>query len=111
MPLLEGARAVADFGVKGGVGDDGWRACDDVGLQRHGASPGGGHAVDDVNLKGGGVDDGRRACDDVGRQQHGASPVGGVGRQRRGPQGRRRRWQEGLRRNQLPTPQRLSRRG
>ena len=38
-PLPEGLRAVDDFGLKGGGGDDSRRACDDVGRQRHGASP------------------------------------------------------------------------
>ena len=31
-----------EIGLKGGGGDDGRRACDDVGGQRHCASPGGG---------------------------------------------------------------------
>ena len=34
--------AVEDVGVKVGSGDDGRGACDDVGRQRHGASPVGG---------------------------------------------------------------------
>ena len=43
VPLPEGGSDVNDVGVKGGGGgDDGRRACDDVGRQRHGASPGGG---------------------------------------------------------------------
>ena len=37
-----GMRAIEDLGLKGGGGDDGRRACDDVVRQRHGASPGGG---------------------------------------------------------------------
>ena len=41
-PLPEGVRAVNDVGVKGGGVDDGRRACDNVGRQRHGVSPGGG---------------------------------------------------------------------
>ena len=40
-PLPEGVRAVDDFDVKGGGGDDSRRACDNVGRQHHGASPGG----------------------------------------------------------------------
>ena len=40
--LPEGVRAVDDVGLKGGGVYDGRRACDDVGRQRHGASPGGG---------------------------------------------------------------------
>ena len=41
-PLPEGIRAVEDVELKGGGSDDGRRACDDVGRQRHGASAGGG---------------------------------------------------------------------
>ena len=40
-PLREGVKAINSVGVKDGGGDDGRRACDGVGLQRHGASPGG----------------------------------------------------------------------
>ena len=41
VPLPEGVRAVDNFGLKGGGGgNDGRRACDNVGHQRHGASPG-----------------------------------------------------------------------
>ena len=38
-PLPEGVRAVDVYGLKGGGGDDGRRACDNVGRQRHGDSP------------------------------------------------------------------------
>ena len=38
-PIPEGIRVVDDVGVKVGGGDDGRRACDDVGRQRHGAYP------------------------------------------------------------------------
>ena len=41
-PLLEGVRAGDDVGLKGGVGDDGRRACNAVGRTGHGSSPGGG---------------------------------------------------------------------
>ena len=40
-PLPEGVRAVDVYGLKGGGGDDSRRACDNVGRQLHGASPGG----------------------------------------------------------------------
>ena len=39
-PLPEGVRAVDDFGLKGGGGDDGRMACNAVGRERHGDSPG-----------------------------------------------------------------------
>ena len=55
------------MGLKGGGDDDGRRACNNVGRQRHGSSPGGGRAVHDVGLKGGDGDGGRRACDNVSR--------------------------------------------
>ena len=41
-PLPGGVRAGDDIDLKGGVGDDGRRACDAVGRTGHGASPGGG---------------------------------------------------------------------
>ena len=40
-PLPEDARAVHVYGLKGDGGDDRRRACDNVGRQCRGASPGG----------------------------------------------------------------------
>ena len=41
-PFPQELRATNNAGLKGGGGDDGRRACNYVGCQRHGSSPGGG---------------------------------------------------------------------
>ena len=41
-PLPQGLKDANNAGLKGGGGDNGRRACDDVGCQRHGAYPVGG---------------------------------------------------------------------
>ena len=70
--LPEGARAVKDVGLKGSGGDDGMRACDNVGRQRHIASPGG--------------SEGRTRRGPQGRRRQRWQE----GMQRRGPHGKRR---------------------